>query len=194
MTKSLIAMPIRWDICRNKSGRTPGYGLEICTRQGCIWLLVCVYFERMGGWYLQSFLNIWNQLWSILKNPMCIHIHLTYWLNFSHWLMAYHLNFAGDFGGWLHTNSCSPKSRQGEMWGSGWLAHFKHEVHPNIWDTPLKFYIDLDIQNNHNLKRDTFSKAHHFGGIDFEFWWSMYLHVWNLRPPQNASLCTVRDL
>ena len=26
---------------------------------------------------------------------------------------------AGDFGGWLHTNSCSPKSRQGEMWGSG---------------------------------------------------------------------------
>ena len=37
---------------------------------------LCLFWED-GRIIFQSFLNIWNQRWSILKNPMCIHIHLT---------------------------------------------------------------------------------------------------------------------
>lgn len=95
--------------------------------------------------------------------------------------MASHLNVAGDFGGWFHTNSCSPKPRQGEMWG--WAGKFKlHEVHPNIWDTPLKFNIDFDIKNSHIGNKIDFQRL-----IVFKFRWCMHLHVWSLKPPQNAS-------
>ena len=68
------------------------------------------------------------------------------------------------------------------MWG--WAGKFNlHEVHPNIiWDTPLKFNIDFNIKNSHIWKKIDFLRP-----INFKFRWCMYLHVWNLKPPQNAS-------